>query len=576
MAHLRTDSEQERDIQAKIQRLITLQMEEQNHSTRDNPGDGNDNTENTPDYGDHRGTIGGFGDTLGMPTRTTTEMRNLSSMGETGRDSGTTEAANKVPWPSEAHVLEGLPPPSPSQGIGRGTMVFSNTYDSRRRDNSGDQLQDISLPMSKQQQQDGKRQNFPPRQIYEGYGALDTTASHPQSDFSFEDDERHAQMQEHEFYYGNPDFHNPYDDHNPDRKKQRYRPGDNICAKFCCIYVPIVNLFLQENVNRSFCYGSIDGMLTGSGIVSAFCALKVLSIHARWEVRLAVTAFTAATCVADAVCMAIGHVWTSYVVSSGHALERSRERKLMDDNKADSKARLVEMLLSRGMLKIDAMSLADTLEGYPDMFVSALVGDSLLAGTDFAEDETEDGHHPLLPVAGRNTSDGSLGFGDNWKFPSYGQFNEMEHEPETSNVNLVLKESQVEGFFMMLGFATFAIIPSLLWLALPPIVLPAPSPAAVADALTSSSSSGSSALPTSSTSHGDVISLPSLVVSISGIIMWCLGVWKSKFLDSNWIVSGIENVVVLLACVLTAYGVGFVVCYALGGDEGLPLTNIVH
>jgi hypothetical protein len=37
------------------------------------------------------------------------------------------------------------------------------------------------------------------------------------------------------------------------------------------------------------------------------------------------------------------------------------------------------MLLQKGMLKIDAMSIADTLDGYPDLFVSALTGESLTA-----------------------------------------------------------------------------------------------------------------------------------------------------------------------------------------------------
>lgn len=587
MAHLRTDSEQQRDFQAKIQRMVSLQHEEQNQSQS-----GFEDGEEDGDFGgaaaeekDPRGTIGG------LPKRTTTEMMSLNTLGNAGDpgpffDSSRSGAGQslKAPWPSES-VLEGLPPPSPQQGIGRGTMFFSSNYNpNHRRMSSGDQLQGmISIPTTtsqqpppppqqQHQQQQPQEQPFPPRQIYAGYGALGTTALHPHGDLPLQEDQG-AQLQEHEFHYGNPDFQNPYGE-NPERK-QRYRPEDSICAKFCCLYAPIANLLLQENVHRSFCFGSIDGLLTGSGIVSAFCAIQVLSAHAEWEVRLAVLAFTTAACVADAVCMAIGHVWTSFIVSSGHAQERSRERQQLDANKGDAKARLVDMLLARGMLKIDAMSLADTLEGYPDMFVSALVGDSLLAGADFAEDETEDGNQqPMLPLGvGGRVNDGSLGRSfDSWKFPSYGQFNEIDHEPETGNVNVVIKESQVEGFFMMFGFAIFAVIPSILWLVLPFLVVPEPHKVHIESSMATDEAGHT----LSSSGGGQVISLPSLVVSISGLMMWFLGVWKSRFMDSNWIMSGIENVVVLLACVISAYGVGFAFCYAIGGNEGLTLTNVVE
>jgi hypothetical protein len=306
-------------------------------------------------------------------------------------------------------------------------------------------------------------------------------------------------------------------------------------------------------------------MLTGSGIASAFCGLQVLASTATWEVRVAVVVFTVAACMADAICMAIGHVWTSFVMSSGHVKERSRERQLLDTDKGNAKARLVDMFLARGVLKIDAMSLADTLEGYPDMFVSALLGDSLFAGTDFPEDQTDDGldQHAMIPTRGvGNSSEGSFG-GLSWKFPSYGRFNEMEHDPESHEVSAIWKESQLEGFFMMLGFSAFAIIPSLLWLFLPHLVIP------------ESHLSIESSIASPTKLSGQVISLPSLVVSISGILMWFLGGWKSRYIDSNWIMSGIENVVVLLVCVISAYGVGFGLCYLIGGEDGVTLTNVV-
>jgi len=90
--------------------------------------------------------------------------------------------------------------------------------------------------------------------------------------------------------------------------------------------------------------------------------------------------------------VAIGHIWTSFVVSSNHAADRAEERNLLENHTGDAKAKLIEMLLARGVLKIDAMSLADTLEGYPDLFVNALVGDSLCAGPE--EADANENHGP--------------------------------------------------------------------------------------------------------------------------------------------------------------------------------------
>lgn len=572
LSHMRTDSEQERDLQAKIQKMITLQYVEQHHSSREEEGLGLEDDvalvlheqqqQQVEDDTDPRGTIGM------IPKRTNTEWMNLNVMG-----SMMIEPKNKAPWPTDGQYMDGLPPPSPQSGVGRGNLIFSSTFDHHRRIGSVDDSPGINMPLNNPLPAASQQPptSFPPRQIYAGYGALGDPAGNP-NELSM----TAGDLQEHEFHYGNPDFHNPYEN---DQKPQRYRPEDSICGKICCLYVPLVNLLLQESVHRSFCYGAIDGMLTGSGITAAFRALQVLTVHTRWEVRLAVVVFTTAACMADAICMAMGHVWTSYVVSSGHFQERNRERKSLDVDKGNAKARLVEMLLARGMLKIDAMSLADTLEGYPDMFVSVLVGDSLLAGGDFAEEETDDGQYQqnMLPLGGKSL-EGSMGGGfESWKFPSYGQFNEVDHEPETSNVNSIFKESQVEGVFMMIGFALFAILPSLLWLVLPFLFVADPNQVVTHAKVTT----GLAATTTTTTtvSHsvgGQVISLSSLVVSISGIVMWFLGVWKSRFMNSNWIMSGVENVVVLLACVMTAYGVGYSLCYAIGGKEGITLSNIVY
>ena len=442
--------------------------------------------------------------TMGWGKRTATETVGLDTL------AGSEPPIQRVTAP-HISAMNGdfprdIPSPPVQQGVGRGTLYFSNDY----QNNYGGE-----------NSFEANRLN-PPQQVYATYGALPD--------------------QQHEFHYGNPDYHDPYD--HPDG---HYNDAEkSCCAKCCCLFTPLVNLLSMEQLQRSFCYGAIDGMLTGSGIVSAFCGLGVLNSDTPWEVRLAVVAFSAAACIADSLCMAIGHIWTCYVVSSHHAEERSRERDLLDLNKADAKGKMVDLLLARGMLKIDAMSLADTLEGYPDLFVSTLVGDSLLGGVEGPNDEDDS------QMSGGNTvrKGSRSGVFGSWGFPSYGQFNELDHDPEEGNVNLVVQESQREGFFMMAGFVSFAIVPSLLWLYLPLL---------------------------DQADHGegfqkDTMSLPSLVITLLAIIMWTLGVWKSHFLESNWVIFGVETVVVLLICVMSSYGVGSALSRTLA--EGMAASNL--
>lgn len=532
-------------MQAKLQHMISLHHVQQDQM---------DSEEQSGT--DQRSTIAGLGG--GLSKRTSTEAVDLSTLGNLPDSSGEAETKLSIrgvspidanPWLSDA--TDGLPPPSPSSqaGVGRGTLHFPSTYDPRKRKNSSDSGVMAMMTMSTQEQkrihgQQHRDHPLPPHQVYANYGAVSKAEAETLSLPTLDAPAQHQSEADYEYY-------DPADSDVGDGRK---RPEDTFCGKICCLYAPFIRLVSDESVQRSFCFGSIDGILTGSGIASAFCALEVLSLRAKWEVRLAVVVFTAATCLADAICMAIGHVWTSYVVSSGHAQERAIERQQLDVNGADAKAKLMEMLLARGVLKIDAMSLVDTLEGYPDLFVSALVGDSLLAGGDtFQMEDNSDPHLVSLDGAG-STSGGYYSGFNSWRLPSYGHINAMEQEPDNGTLRLVLKESKTEGFFMMLGFATFALVPSLLWLLLPALI-------------------STDAAVESSTARGDTISPASIVVSVSALIVWVLGVWKSRFMDSQWIMSGIENVSVLLACVVSAYGVGWFLSHLLASDDGLLLTN---
>ena len=338
---------------------------------------------------------------------------------------------------------------------------------------------------------------------------------------------------------------------------------------FCCCSTDGIE---QQQLHRSFCYGAIDGMLTGSGIVAAFCGMDVLAPTSTLAVRSFVVAFSAAACFADSLCMALGHVWTTHVMVTASARERSEQRVAMEENKAGLKGKLVDMLLERGMLKIDAMSLADTLEGYPDMFVDALVGDALIAGGVSGTKQessptlggrrkssnggngnrTWSGHHHN-PGGGADQEAGGNSIFLLWKFPSYNQhLAELENEdldPEVAFVGTAMTESRREGLFMMMGFSLFAVVPSLIYLVIPMLVTP--------EHHHETATSSSIGIKSTSTSGGSM-SAATMMVTSAAIIMWCLGVWKSRFLDSNWMLFGIETVVVLLFCIMAAYVLGAV------------------
>lgn len=590
--HKRTDSEQERNLQAKVQRMMSLQYQEQRLSNPrvDLTGD--------VDHGRLAGVsgvrsidgsdAGGSGSTLSKRKnmKTNNDLLGLGGLeveriGEKALHPSTSDV-DKYGQSSKEHL-----------DVGRGTMVFSvdlrgskyavggssdgnienistsqkGTAQQRQSANNDlvgehyeQQIAPPSTTLGTQQQQN--LLSYPsPQQIYSGYGSI--------------------YEQNHEFHYGNPDYKNDddyYDGDEDDPRGMKHRT--TLAQMWACMYQPVTYVLSQENLHRSFCYGAIDGVLTGSGISSAFWGLGLLSVEAVIELRIAVVAFTIAACVADSLCMAMGHVWTTYIVTSNHAWERSHERKLMEHNKSDSKGKLVDMLLSRGMLKIDAMSLADTLEGYPDLFVSALVGDSLLSSgiqDALLDDPSENDHQqqqqqhsPIYsdPATDFDGAGGFLGSFGSWKFAiHYTSERGSLRDFEEGHVRVVCKESQKEGFFMMFGFALFANIPSLLWLILPVWLSPDLIPS------TTRSSHASYA----DVQDSETVNVPSLIILILSGIIWCLGVWKSRFVDSNWFVFGLETIVVLIVCISSAYGIAallvHIICLSGHGNGRMTLLD---
>jgi hypothetical protein len=149
---------------------------------------------------------------------------------------------------------------------------------------------------------------------------------------------------------------------------------------------------------------------------------------------------------------------------------------------------------------------------------------------------TEDHSRPALYVGDDEKSDQARQHNNTdglaWRsLLSYGRLSEYEMDPEAQAVNVAIRESRHESLFMLLGFTLFAVVPSLAYLVAP---------------LTDDTKSATQL----------AMSPTSLVVSLTATIMWFLGVWKSRFLDCNWVLFGIETVVLLMVCILSAYGVG--------------------
>jgi hypothetical protein len=487
----------------------------------------------------------------------------------------------------------------PDHGVGQGTLFFSSPSlgDTAKVFNrqSKESLQSSPLPAPPLVPRQNSGLPVPAQNISSltmasqgmnlgSYGALDETSgvttpvppppltTMTQVNQQQEQQDQHQQQQhllhqgEHEFHYGNPDYHDPFSNTIATIDRNNHHgvgSGDldfpvahswGLSKYCCCLWAPIVHAFgalaEAESLHRSFCYGAIDGMLTGSGIVATFCGIGLLSSHSSHALRGVVVVFTTATCFADSVCMALGHVWTTHVMACAAARERTAVREQLHDSKADAKGQLVDMLLAKGMLKIDAMSLADTLEGYPDLFISALTGDAL-PGTESHLQST------LPDFVGGDASNKNAGLPFR-VFPSYGRLSEYEMDPDAQAVNAAVRESRHEAIFMMLGFSIFAIVPSVIFWCAPVTAAVLSTATAVAAAATSGDDNINNMEPESVTAeHGHVLVSPiTLVVSVTAGIMWCLGVWKSQFLDCNWMLFGIETVVVMLVCITSAYSVG--------------------
>lgn len=266
------------------------------------------------------------------------------------------------------------------------------------------------------------------------------------------------------------------------------------CQLFLALYLCMRRFVYSphmDNLRRAICFGAIDGMLTGSSVVSASIGLQLFP-HLYWcmwdadynpheadlhldgrikgvfaggnveQQRWAVVALTLAACCADGLCMGIGHVWSTYVLQEGTGKESEREAWLFQNHRDYSKTNLVQMLMARGMLKVDAMNIVDTLEGYPDLFIAASLGDNCgtgplgIAGTSEHVNEQKDSNkegNSALPTR-RGSSSGRF------TVMSDGSFDDEVY-------GFCVGEYFTEGLVMMVTFTLFSLVPALIHIYVP-------------------------------------------------------------------------------------------------------------
>jgi hypothetical protein len=145
---------------------------------------------------------------------------------------------------------------------------------------------------------------------------------------------------------------------------------------------------------------------------------------------------------------------------------------------------------------------------------------------------------------------------------------EYEMDQDQYTVQSLGAESVKESLCMMLGFSLFAVVPSLIFTLVPTLLL------GPATGMPASSTDGT-------TTAATTIHPSTLVLFLTASVMWCLGIWKSRFLDSNWMLYGIETVGVLLICMACAYSLGALLNHLFLPDDYVlqvvpHVTNLDH
>lgn len=134
---------------------------------------------------------------------------------------------------------------------------------------------------------------------------------------------------------------------------------------------------------------------------------------------------------------------------------------------------------------------------------------------------------------------------------------EYEQDPDDVELNDAFMEGWYEGIFMMIAFCVFSILPSLIFTYIPSMVKTEHlqySHQSYNKYHNYHSSYNNKYYNQTTTNNPYCVMVSIFVLSV---VMIALGIWKSRFFQSSWVVFGIETVLVLYLSLGSAYGIGY-------------------
>ena len=236
-ARIRTDSEQERDLQRRMQDMIDLQNQQQHMSEHGSLG--------TQEEFKH----------TGLTTISSHQQRSLSlskhtaagakSMAGGSEEEPLVDKDSSTPYNSVRNDMNDSTPLN-QHGVGKGTLYFSNNYQSTFSDCNG-----VESPYNTY---------LPKPALPEGGRGSDLLQQSPISVPHYELQQpqlnsslgydtgygsiAHPAQQEHEWYYGNPDYLDGI------TTQSRTSQDRSFLSSFCCILQPLLNILNMQLPKR--------------------------------------------------------------------------------------------------------------------------------------------------------------------------------------------------------------------------------------------------------------------------------------------------------------------------------------
>ncbi|GMH61677.1 hypothetical protein TL16_g10017 [Triparma laevis f. inornata] len=123
------------------------------------------------------------------------------------------------------------------------------------------------------------------------------------------------------------------------------------------------------SIHKATCYGSIDGTITGFGILTS-----LISSSSSFPLRLLLS-ITISCCIADSCCMSLGQILSSKQIKRSTGETRKEAKWHLERNMESTKSRLQSSYIGKGVSEYDSKKIVEVLSKYPEVFVDAWVGE---------------------------------------------------------------------------------------------------------------------------------------------------------------------------------------------------------